>query len=96
MDSASATSQRFRRYAMLALFFCFTAFVLLLFVRNLRGAVIRMTEHPQVTISSPTWDSISFLNVSTDYSSTHFGVFGFSGGKVHVGFHFLVPVIGYE
>ncbi|KAI5824212.1 hypothetical protein K523DRAFT_315668 [Schizophyllum commune Tattone D] len=65
---------------MLALFFCFTAFVLLLFV----------------TISSPTWDSISFLNVSTDYGSTHFGVFGFSGGKVHVGFHFLVPVIGYD
>ncbi|KAI4528663.1 hypothetical protein K525DRAFT_183796, partial [Schizophyllum commune Loenen D] len=61
--------------AMLALFFCFTAFVLLLFV----------------TISSPTWDSISFLNVSTDYGSTHFGVFGFSGGKVHVGFYFLVP-----
>ncbi|KAL1671506.1 hypothetical protein EV122DRAFT_295455 [Schizophyllum commune] len=65
---------------MLALFFCFTAFVLLLFV----------------TISSPTWDSISFLNVSTDYGTTHFGVFGFSGGKVHVGFHFLVPVIGYD
>ncbi|KAH8116766.1 pali-domain-containing protein [Phellopilus nigrolimitatus] len=54
------------------LFFCFAAAVLLLFV----------------SISSPTWEKISFLDVSTGGQTTHFGVFGFTGSSTHIGYLF--------
>ncbi|TRM69608.1 hypothetical protein BD626DRAFT_15346 [Schizophyllum amplum] len=65
---------------MLGLFLCFAAFVLLIFV----------------TVSAPTWDSVSFLDVPSETGTTHFGVFGFSGSVAHVGFRFLVPINGYD
>ncbi|KAG2358448.1 hypothetical protein BDR07DRAFT_1489425 [Suillus spraguei] len=57
--------------ALPGLFFCFSAMVLLIFV----------------SVSSPTWNSISFLNVN-QYS---FGVFGYTGSKVQVGYYFPLP-----
>lgn len=41
----------------------------------------------QVSVSPPTWNSVSFLNAN-QYS---FGVFGYTGSKVHVGYYFPLP-----
>ncbi|KAH9892889.1 pali-domain-containing protein [Cubamyces lactineus] len=54
------------------LFFAFAAMVLLIFA----------------SVSSPTWERISFLNVPEGGSITHFGVFGFTGSDTHVGWYF--------
>jgi len=40
----------------------------------------------QVSVSSPTWEMISFLDVGIGSSQVHYGVFGFTGST---------PVIGY-
>jgi len=55
------------------LFFCFAATVLLVFV----------------CVSAPTWEKISFLNVGTGPGQIHYGVFGYTGSKVAVGYNFL-------
>jgi len=52
------------------LFFCFAAFVLLLFA----------------TLSAPIWNSISFLDTTIGGRSIHFGVFGFTGSSKHLGY----------
>ncbi|KAG2119771.1 uncharacterized protein F5147DRAFT_665328 [Suillus discolor] len=57
--------------ALPGLFFCFSAMLLLIFV----------------SVSSPTWNSISFLNADR-YA---FGVFGYTGSKVQVGYYFPLP-----
>ncbi|ESK96822.1 hypothetical protein Moror_6618 [Moniliophthora roreri MCA 2997] len=54
------------------LFFCFAATVLLVFV----------------SVSSPTWESISFLDVGSGPSVRHFGVFGYTGSEVGIGYEF--------
>ncbi|EIW63101.1 pali-domain-containing protein [Trametes versicolor FP-101664 SS1] len=54
------------------LFFAFAAMVLLIFA----------------SISSPTWERISYLDVPTGATTTHFGVFGYTGTKAHVGWFF--------
>jgi len=66
------------------LLFCSIACVLLIFV----------------SISAPTWDKISFLNVGSNSANNggtlHFGVFGFTGSGKSVGYSFpagLVPNI---
>jgi uncharacterized membrane protein len=51
---------------------CFIAAVLLIFV----------------SVSSPTWEKISFLDVSSHGSQIHFGVFGYTGSKPAVGYSF--------
>jgi len=61
------------------LFFCFAATVLLIFV----------------SISSPTWEAISFLNVNNGGQITHFGVFGYTGSKVAIGYTFPANRIGF-
>ncbi|KAF8589037.1 pali-domain-containing protein [Ramaria rubella] len=60
------------------LFFCFAAMVLLVFVR----------------VSSPTWESISFLDVTTGGHTIHFGVFGYTGSGRSVGYFFNPSVLG--
>ncbi|TDL21552.1 pali-domain-containing protein [Rickenella mellea] len=50
------------------LFFCFAACLLLIFV----------------SVSSPTWEKISFLNVG----NLHYGVFGHTGTGKHIGYTF--------
>ncbi|KAG1826452.1 hypothetical protein EV424DRAFT_1391292 [Suillus variegatus] len=57
--------------ALPGLFFCFSAMLLLIFV----------------SVSSPTWNTISFLNAN-QYA---FGVFGYTGSKVQVGYYFPLP-----
>ncbi|KAI0769343.1 pali-domain-containing protein [Trametes elegans] len=54
------------------LFFAFAAMVLLVFA----------------SVSSPTWERISYLDASTGGSTTHFGVFGYTGSDTHVGWYF--------
>jgi len=54
------------------LFFCFAATVLLIFV----------------CVSVPTWDMISFLNVGTGSNQTKYGVFGFTGSTIGIGYDF--------
>ncbi|KAG6337092.1 hypothetical protein ID866_2003 [Astraeus odoratus] len=60
--------------ALPGLFLCFSAMVLLIFV----------------SVSAPTWNSISFMDVG-DLS---FGVFGYTGSKAHVGYSFPLSVPG--
>jgi len=54
------------------LFFCLAATVLLIFV----------------SISSPTWDKISFLNVGTGQNQIRYGILGFTGSKAKLGYEF--------
>ncbi|KAI0633420.1 pali-domain-containing protein [Trametes polyzona] len=54
------------------LFFTFAAMVLLIFA----------------SVSAPTWERISFLDAPTGGSTTHFGVFGYTGSDTHVGWFF--------
>jgi len=54
------------------LFFCFAATVLLVLA----------------SVSVPTWDRISFLNVGTGQSQVRYGVFGFTGSKTAIGYDF--------
>ncbi|GLB45086.1 hypothetical protein LshimejAT787_1901640 [Lyophyllum shimeji] len=54
------------------LFLCFAATVLLVFV----------------SVSVPTWDKISFLNVGIGANQIRYGVFGFTGSKVAIGYDF--------
>jgi len=62
------------------LFFCFAATVLLVIV----------------SVSSPVWESISFLDVTKGSQITHFGVFGFTGSKVSVGYTFAPDRLGFS
>ncbi|KAF9244870.1 hypothetical protein BU15DRAFT_41395 [Melanogaster broomeanus] len=57
--------------ALPGLFFCFCAMVLLIFV----------------SVSAPTWDTISFLDVG-DLS---FGVLGYTGSVTQIGYYFPLP-----
>ncbi|RDB16913.1 hypothetical protein Hypma_002403 [Hypsizygus marmoreus] len=55
------------------LFLCFAATVLLIFV----------------CVSVPTWDAIYFLNVGQGASQVRYGVFGFTGSDISIGYDFL-------
>ncbi|KAI1796478.1 pali-domain-containing protein [Ganoderma leucocontextum] len=54
------------------LFFSFAAMVLLIFA----------------SVSAPTWEAISFLDAPQGGTVTHFGVFGYTGSPVTVGWFF--------
>jgi len=56
------------------LIFCTAATVLLVFV----------------SVSEPTWHHIYFLRASTGASNIRFGVFGYTGTKAHIGYHFPI------
>ncbi|KAI0745508.1 pali-domain-containing protein [Earliella scabrosa] len=58
------------------LFFSFAAMVLLIFA----------------SVSSPTWDNVSFLNTPVGASETRFGVFGYTGADTHIGWYFPDPL----
>jgi len=58
--------------ALPGVFFCFAAMVLLIFV----------------SVSSPTWQSVSFLHVGSGSSTVRYGVFGFTGHSPSVGYRF--------
>jgi len=58
--------------ALPGLFFCFAATVLLVLA----------------CVSVPVWDKISFLNVGTGANQMQYGVFGYTGSKVGIGYTF--------
>jgi hypothetical protein len=49
-----------------------------------------------VCVSAPTWEAISFLNVGSGKAVTHFGVFGYTGSKVGIGYDFTAAGLRYE
>jgi len=49
-----------------------------------------------VSVSSPTWEKISFLNLANGGQITHFGVFGYTGSKAHIGYQFAPDIIGFS
>ena len=55
-----------------AFFFWFTACTLLILV----------------SVSSPTWSSLSFLNAGTGADRIRFGAFGYTGSSTSVGYEF--------
>lgn len=61
--------------ALPGLFFCFAACVLLIFV----------------SVSPPTWNSVTFLNATTGGDTVHFGVFGYTGSGTSIGYDFPPP-----
>ncbi|KZP34525.1 pali-domain-containing protein [Athelia psychrophila] len=48
-----------------------------------------------VCVSSPVWEKVSFLDVTNNGATTHFGVFGYTGSKVHVGYSFAPDRLGF-
>jgi len=62
------------------LFFCFAATVLLVIV----------------SISSPVWEKISFLDVTRGTQTIHFGVFGYTGSKASIGYPFAPDRLGFN
>lgn len=50
----------------------------------------------KVSVSSPTWEKISFLNVGSGDSITHYGVFGFTGSKTQIGYDFNPSELAFE
>ena len=71
------------------LFFVFAAMVLLIFVRaHFSLPYTPILIIPQASVSSPTWNSVSFL----DADGIHFGVFGYTGSETHVGWFFPDPI----
>jgi len=59
--------------ALLGIFFCFAATVLLIFV----------------SISPPTWDKISFLNVRSGGREIRYGLYGRTGSRTSIGYRFI-------
>jgi hypothetical protein len=64
--------------ALPGLFFCFVACVLLVIV----------------TVSSPIWDAVSFLDASVGGREVHFGVFGYTGSARKLGYTIDPSVLG--
>ncbi|KAJ3497603.1 hypothetical protein NLJ89_g10328 [Agrocybe chaxingu] len=56
----------------MGVFFCFAAMTLLIFV----------------SVSVPTWDSVYFLVVGRGAAQIRYGVFGFTGSEVAIGYEF--------
>ena len=55
------------------------------------------TSIPQVSVSPPTWEAISFLNATQGGKTIHFGVFGYTGsGKAHIGYTFAPDILDYS
>ncbi|KIK63785.1 hypothetical protein GYMLUDRAFT_40862 [Collybiopsis luxurians FD-317 M1] len=49
-----------------------------------------------VSVSAPTWEKISFLNVGTGSAQVHYGVFGFTGSQTHIGYDLNPSVLGFD
>jgi len=51
-------------------------------------SVLSIVAQRQVSVSSPTWEVISFLDVSIGSDQIHYGVFGFTGSTPAIGYLF--------
>lgn len=49
-----------------------------------------------MSISSPVWEKISFLDVTRGTQTTHFGVFGYTGSKASIGYTFAPARLGFD
>ncbi|KAF5391715.1 hypothetical protein D9757_001663 [Collybiopsis confluens] len=49
-----------------------------------------------VSVSAPTWEKISFLNVGNGPQQTHYGVLGFTGSQTHIGYDFNPAELGFD
>jgi hypothetical protein len=52
--------------------------------------------HTQVSVSAPTWNSVYFLRASDGGLSYHFGAFGYTGTKAHLGYRFPITYVFYR
>lgn len=82
------------------LFFCFTAMVLLVFVRLeyfwFFSHFPDLSVHGlQVSVSAPTWNKIYFLDANKSSQDIHFGVFGYTGTGTSFGYYFDADTLGY-
>lgn len=76
------------------LFFCIAAMTLLIFVCILPNELdIPHLRICQVSVSVPTWDSVYFLSASNGGSNLRFGVFGYTGSTVHLGYRFPITYV---
>ncbi|KDQ57590.1 hypothetical protein JAAARDRAFT_156382 [Jaapia argillacea MUCL 33604] len=66
--------------ALPGLFFCFAAMVLLIIV----------------SVSAPKWEAIRFLHVTAGARAINFGVFGYTGTGIHVGYTFDPAILGFN
>lgn len=84
--------------ALPGLLFVSAATVLLIIVSSFPLSLFYLTPaHPfQVSISSPTWEKVSFLDVIDGRSETHFGVFGYTGSKATIGYTFAPDKLGFD
>lgn len=51
-------------------------------------SVLSIVAQWQVSVSSPTWEVISFLDVGVGRDQIHYGVFGFTGSTPAIGYLF--------
>jgi hypothetical protein len=61
------------------LFFCFVACLLLVIV----------------SVSAPTWNAITFLQTTINGRHVNFGVFGYTGSGISVGYYFPPELLGF-
>lgn len=66
--------------ALPGLFFCAAACVLLVFA----------------SVSAPTWNDISYMNVERGGETIKFGIFGWTGSETHIGYRIPTSVLGYK
>ena len=70
--------------------------ILLVFVRAATALLAKFLSHPrffQVSVSVPTWHSIYFLRTSNGGLDYRFGVFGYTGTKARLGYHFPITYV---
>ena len=51
-------------------------------------SVLSIVAQRQVSVSSPTWEMISFFDVGVGSGQVHYGVFGFTGSTPAIGYLF--------
>jgi len=49
-----------------------------------------------VSVSAPVWDKISFLDANIGGKEIHFGVWGYTGTKAHLGYYFDPRALGFD
>ena len=51
--------------------------------------LLKLIDYNQTCVSVPTWNKISFLIVGTGQNQIQYGVFGYTGSKIAIGYQFL-------
>jgi len=48
------------------------------------------------TISAPVWNDTSFLDITVNGKTTHFGTFGYTGSQKQLGYYIDSTVLGFK